>query len=39
MKESFKSKYKDFTKNHLLIFAFGCLGLLLLIGTGIINIF
>ncbi|HDU8425637.1 TPA: hypothetical protein RG034_000973 [Acinetobacter baumannii] len=39
MKESFKSKYKDFTKNHLLIFAFSCLGLLLLIGTGIINIF
>ncbi|OTU47277.1 hypothetical protein CAT37_01850 [Acinetobacter pittii] len=39
MKESFKSKYKDFTKNHLLIFAFGCLGLLLLIGTVIINRF
>ncbi|MFV5365405.1 hypothetical protein [Acinetobacter oleivorans] len=39
MKESFKSIYKDFTKNHLLIFAFGCLGLLLLIGTGIINVF
>ncbi|MCU4334588.1 hypothetical protein [Acinetobacter pittii] len=39
MKDSFKSKFKDFAKNHLLIFAFGFLGLLLLIGTIIINIF
>lgn len=39
MKDSFKSKFKDFAKNHLLIFAFGCLGLLLLIGTVTINAF
>lgn len=39
IKDSFKSKFKDFAKNHLLIFAFGFLGLLILIGTIIINIF
>ncbi|MGQ0726151.1 hypothetical protein ACT4U2_13410 [Acinetobacter baumannii] len=39
MKDSFKTKYKDFVKNHLLMFAFGFLGLLILIGTIIINIF
>lgn len=39
MKDTFKNKFKNFAKNHLLIFAFGCLGLLLLIGTVIINAF
>lgn len=39
MKYSFKSYLRNLAKNHLLIFAFGFLGLLILAGTVIINVF
>ncbi|MBO1280985.1 hypothetical protein [Acinetobacter nosocomialis] len=39
MKYSLKSYLRNLAKNHLLIFAFGFLGLLLLVGTVIINVF
>ncbi|EIY0851802.1 hypothetical protein MMD43_000092 [Acinetobacter baumannii] len=39
MKYSLKSYLRNLVKNHLLIFAFGFLGLLILVGTIIINFF
>ncbi|PIL50508.1 hypothetical protein B4N87_17940, partial [Acinetobacter baumannii] len=35
----FSKKLQEFAKHHLLIFAFGMLGLLILTGTVIINFF